>query len=382
MSRYLLEPVWATFYFAVFFLFGPAYAAFAPQPESSGAEVSHVRALFQKGEVDGAVSLSRKIIGDPGTGVDSLIEVGRILGDHKLLPEAQSAFARAFQTDPHSFPAAFNLGYTLFNEGKFDTARETLRRAVELEPASFQAHLLLGMTLLHSQDNQAALSQFREAERLRPNDADVLKLLAIQCSNAGSYQEAIAFLRRALELAGPEIGTYVSLVEILHQSGDDLSALQTAREALQHFPDSPRVNFLIGVRLQGLGRFTASKQYFQRSVTLDPSFGEAHAALGELAARWGRHQEAASFFAKAVALRPGDKQALIGLAESRRNLGDFAAAEQALLQALQLDPQCSRCHLLLSQIYLSQKQFGLSEKERLRALELERKSIYTRTRIR
>ena len=186
------------------------------------------------------------------------------------------------------------------------------------------------------------------------------------------HKEALASLRRALAVAGADQNLYILLVESYRRAADFQGALEAASEAVQKFPNSSRMNFVLGVRLQALGRLPESRQYFQKSVSLDPSFADGYVALGELARRYGKSQEAVSLLQKALALRPDYPDALLELAKDYKDLGDLGKAEQALIEAVLKDPENPSPHLLLSQIYSAQN-FDKSEKERQIFLELKQK---------
>jgi tetratricopeptide (TPR) repeat protein len=327
-------------------------------------QIAQIASLLDTGRVEEAAKISRTLIADPLADFVSLVEVGRIMAEHKVFPEAQAAFERAAQIDSTSFAAAYNLGRVYLEAGNLNQAREALTRSVAMNPASFQAHSLLGITLLRLGEKREGMAQFEKAEMLEPKNVNLLKLLATQCSEVGLHEEAITLLHRVLETGGAEPGVYLLLVEAYSRAGNDIPALDAARESVQKFPGSPRLNFVLGVRLQALGRFEESTPYFEKSIVLDPSLVEGYVALGELASMRGEHQAALSFFSKALTLRPDYMDASLGLADNYRKLGDLAHAERVLEEALLKDPRCPRCHLLLSQIYVAKKEFAKSEREK------------------
>ena len=72
----------------------------------------------------------------------------------------------------------------------------------------------------------------------------------------------------------------------------------------------------------------------QRAVGVDPSFGRAHAALGNLWSRYGRVEEALAAYRAAVAADPDFAAAHLGLAELLHNTSDEEGAERHLQIAL------------------------------------------------
>jgi len=340
----------------------------------SGPDLDRVRAFLQKGEVDRAIQVSRQVIANPAIEEDTLLRLGQLLAEHRAFPAARAAFDRILERDLTSFPATYNLGYAYFQEGNLTQARKCLTRSVELDPGSHQANLLLGMTLIRMGERQQGLEQLRKAERLDPQNLELLKFLAMQYSEAGLHKEALSALRRALVAGGAEADVYVLLVECYRRAADFQGALEAAREAVQRFPESPRLTFLLGVRLQAVGRVPESRQYFQRCVSLDPNFVDGYVALGELARRDGKSQEAVPLLQKALALRPDYPDALLELAKDYKDLGDLTSAERVLLLAALKDRENPAPHLLLSQIYAAQKENEKSQKERRTFQDLKRRA--------
>jgi cytochrome c-type biogenesis protein CcmH/NrfG len=89
-------------------------AVIAYQRPASAQEIGQITVLLQRGDVDAAAKIWCELITDPSTDFDSLLQVGRVLAEHKIFRDAQSAFARAVQVNPGSFAPVFNLGWAYF----------------------------------------------------------------------------------------------------------------------------------------------------------------------------------------------------------------------------------------------------------------------------
>jgi len=163
-------------------------------------------------------------------------------------------------------------------------------------------------------------------------------------------------------------------VQTYRDAGEYTKALDSAQESARRFPDSAQMNFLLGTQLQGLGQFEQSRPYFEKALSLVPNFGEAYAALGELAARQADYQQAVEFYKKAVSMSPQLASAIVELANAHRKLGDLRSAQQVLTTASEKEPENARYHLLLSQVYLQEKQYDRSRQEKQAFLELTRKA--------
>src|SRR5579885_2670480 len=61
-----------------------------------------------------ARELLARVVADP----QALLNLGQLLGTHQELALAEQAFRQAVRLDPDSYAAQFNLGLTLYQEGK------------------------------------------------------------------------------------------------------------------------------------------------------------------------------------------------------------------------------------------------------------------------
>jgi tetratricopeptide (TPR) repeat protein len=341
-----------------------APSVYAHQGPHTPSDLRSIQRMFEQGESEEARQRSREVIADPAANPEALLDLGRLLAERQIFPEALTAFSRVLELDPKSFPAAFNLGYVYFQQGDLQSARQILARSVELDPVSVRAKLLLGTTLLRLGDKQKALDQLAKADRLEPNNLDLLKYVALQFSEAGMQKDAITLIRRSLESNRTDPSTYILMIDTYRRAGDYSGAAEAAFEAVRRIPASARMSYLLGVQLQDVGRQQESRQYFERAVSLDPNFAEAYTALAELARRDGNSKDAVRYLRKALAIRPDFTPALIELGKNYMDIGRLEDARQAVTQAVTQAPDNPSPHLLLSQIYSAQKDFDKSAREK------------------
>src|SRR4029077_16280804 len=187
-------------------------------------------------------------------------------------------------------------------------------------------------------------------------------------------KEAILLMRRALESSRGDPRVYVLLVEAYHRAGDYSGAVGAASEAVQRLPESARMSYLLGVPLQDVGRWQASRQYFEKTVSLDPNCAEAYVALAELARRDGKSENAVQYLRKALTVRPDYTDALVQLGKNYMDVSRLEDARQALPEAAVQAPGDPSPHLMLSQIYSARKEFDKSASERRIFQDLKKKS--------
>lgn len=164
-------------------------------------------------------------------------------------------------------------GWTAFQEGRLNEAKELLSKAVRLEPAAGNYQAALATVDARTGDLKSAIKHFRRAILLDPSNSE--------CR--------------------------LSLAEILQTENNDQEALRVLQDGHPAARLSDVWHFTEGFSLFRIGRFTAAIKEF-KTVEQKPEF-EAPASffLGNIAYSQGDFDRAESYLAKAVAL--GDVKA-------------------------------------------------------------------------
>jgi tetratricopeptide (TPR) repeat protein len=177
-------------------------------------EVAYLLALARKrqGKTAEARAALRKI-GKPDGAV--WLQMGLLSLREKQLAQAEGEFARAWEADPSSYAACYNLLLTRLTLGQTDACRAQLPRAAELAPSpDDQRFLSVLQTLLgvEGRNGEAALDQTL-ADLAPEEERRVLQLLR----GLGQLDVSLALLR-ALSAARPDsppvVEAYVEVVAV------------------------------------------------------------------------------------------------------------------------------------------------------------------------
>jgi GAF domain-containing protein/predicted Zn-dependent protease len=197
---------------------------------------------------------------------------------------------------------------------------------------------------LQRQKFEAALETYQEILRCEPNDEEALvnlgdlslKLnrtatgLRYQSQLADFYvkrndvTKAVATCRRILKLSPQDVATLAKLAGLLEKSQKTSEALETYREALQHYRK-------VGASAQAIECLT-------RMVKLDPNNLEEHRELGELASLSHQTTIATPAFLRAAQLA--------------RQAGDESRWGKFVEQAHQIDPSDEAACIAATELYL------------------------------
>jgi Ca-activated chloride channel homolog len=106
--------------------------------------------------------------------VASKVKQGNLRYDQKMYDQALQHYSEALAPDSNRTEIRYNLGNTLYRQGKFPEAATELRKAAgSTDPAlQAKAHYNLGNALFRANDFQGALSEYTAALKIDSRDPD------------------------------------------------------------------------------------------------------------------------------------------------------------------------------------------------------------------
>jgi Tfp pilus assembly protein PilF len=158
----------------------------------------------------------------------ALSNLGATLGELDRRDEALAAFRQALQHDPNGYTVLNNVGVVSRELGRLNESEAAFRKVVALAPEFVFGHYNLGHTLFLQGRYQAALSAYVEGQRRDPErNARQASRLAVVRLAAGDPDGAVRDLRRAVTAAPAD-----QKREILEEAQEILWALLTDRPTL------------------------------------------------------------------------------------------------------------------------------------------------------
>uniref|UniRef100_A0AAU2JZI0 Tetratricopeptide repeat protein n=1 Tax=Streptomyces sp. NBC_00049 TaxID=2903617 RepID=A0AAU2JZI0_9ACTN len=100
--------------------------------------------------------------------------------------------------------------------------------------------------------------------------------------------------------------------------------------------------------------FPKAYETYQRTIGLDPNYGEYANDLANMLQRTGRFEEALEYYERAISLCPPYYEAHLNRARLHVQQGDSEAAERDFRRVVELKPEESRAHLGLGVLQLKQ----------------------------
>lgn len=231
-----------------------------------------------------------------------------------------------------------------------------------------------------------AEESYRRAKTIKAKDYRAIYGLGNIFSDQQRWEEAEKSYREAIALAPESSDPYIAISYVLTQPviGKDLSARfleaqKMARRAIALEPNNPIAHDQLGVALELSGNINgATRDAYQRAVTLDPEFALAYAHLGRLLRRNGKSQESAEAYRRAIQLAT-DVPTMIMVADVLQSQQKFNESEQLLRQALREDGKNPTAMFLLGRALIARGAFGEAETVLKKSIEVSPKSLVSYT---
>jgi tetratricopeptide (TPR) repeat protein len=288
---------------------------------------------------------------DPAAYAESLLNLGKVLSWAGKIQEAER-FAIQAQEILGGNPEARGIqGHAALTRGDYDLAEKYLREALDSAPGLGFARFDLGTTLYLQGRYQEAIGEFNEAATLEPTvQADVRNNLGLCYHALGQFDQALAAYESALEADPGKLDARNNLGVALLALGRYREALDNFQEAAVEEPDAKTL-FNVGAAQEALGEHASAVASFREATVLDSSYAQAFNGIGLNLLMQGLTEEAIESLEEAVRLRPEFAEAHDHLGAACMNAARPACAERQFLEAARLRPEWPQPLLNLSDLY-------------------------------
>jgi len=339
--------------------------------------------------------------------VDQLVELDLL---EKHFDAAQQRIDRHFQKTPDSPAAHFFKGKILVAEEKWGPAETELQKTLQLDPNFGGAYDLLVQTYLATNKLPQALSQLQTQLSKNPNDASALMTLALLHERTNEFAKArdayehllslkpdlvsalnnLACLyadrlndlgkaydlaRKARDLQGNDPAIADTFGWILSKRGEYQQALAILQGSAAKLPDSPEVQFHLGMTAYMMGQPDLARVALQKAASATNDFpgkeeSKRHLALLKNDAAAAPELSVSQLEAMAKK-QPNDVIAQTRLGEAYEKQGAADKAAAAFEQVLKLNPRLASATTKLAQLYagpLQNKEKALAYAKKAREL--------------
>jgi len=383
-------------------------AKLAPRdPQAQMALGLTLRQAKRNAEARQAFEKAAELAPDSLWPVDQLVELDLM---EKHFDAAQQRIDRHFQKTPDSPAAHFFKGKILVAEEKWGPAETELQKTLQLDPNFGGAYDLLVQTYLVTNKLPQALSQLQTQLSKNPNDASALMTLALLHERTNEFAKArdayehllslkpdlvsalnnLACLyadrlndlgkaydlaRKARDLQGNDPAIADTFGWILSKRGEYQQALAILQGSAAKLPDSPEVQFHLGMTAYMMGQPDLARVALQKAASATNDFpgkeeSKRHLALLKNDAAAAPELSVSQLEAMAKK-QPNDVIAQTRLGEAYEKQGAADKAAAAFEQVLKLNPRLASATTKLAQLYagpLQNKEKALAYAKKAREL--------------
>ena len=274
-----------------------------------------------------------------------------------------TAVAQEFSEDPYEFI----LAKLAAQDSRYDEAISRIDKVVARNPGNSVLQFERAMILIDASRPDAAEAALRDVTTSRPDFYDAQRVLGrLLLDRAGSdrakIDEALSHLQAAFKANPDDIGTGMAVAQILLSTNRTADAEKALATLLERAPDQRTLNYTYAQVLTKLGRGDESRQYLERAVQVDPTFGPAILQLIDIYQKENEWQKAADLMQPLINDDPMnlDLQRQQAFYYLRAGLPEKArAAFKSLLAA---DPKDTRSQFYLAEALNDLEQFEEADK--------------------
>jgi tetratricopeptide (TPR) repeat protein len=294
-----------------------------------------------------------------------------------LVASVVGAFATtAAAQDPSQDQYEFILAKLAAQDARYDEALMRIDKVLTHNPHNPALEFERAMILIDASRPDQAEAVLREVTTAHPDFFDAQRVLGrLLLDRAGNdrakIDESLAHLQAAFKLNPDDIGTGMAAAQILLSTGRNAEAEKTLATLLERAPDQRTLNYTYAQVLTKLGRGDESRQYLERAVQVDPTFGPAILQLIDIYQKENEWEKAADLIQPLINDDPMnlDLQRQQAFFYLRAGMPEKARAEfKALTEA---DPKDTR-----SQFYLAE---SLNDLERFEEADTIYRNLLAKT---
>jgi tetratricopeptide (TPR) repeat protein len=200
----------------------------------------------------------------------------RILLLLTVLTFAAAAGAQEFPNEPYDFL----LAKLAAEEGRYDEALGLLDKVINKAPDDPVLRYERAMMLIDAGRVDRAETELRAVLTKNPDFYDANRVLGRLLLDRGSsdrarVEEALKYLQAAFKAYPDDLSSGIAVAHILTSLGRIPDAERVLATMVERAPDQRALNYQYAQVLTKLGRGHESKQYLERAVAVDPTFGPA-----------------------------------------------------------------------------------------------------------
>jgi tetratricopeptide (TPR) repeat protein len=304
------------------------------------------------GRVDEAIDAMRRVTESNAAYAPAYWRLGLWLLDRDDTDDAERAFARAREIDPHDASAAAGLARVYLQRSENQAAVDVLEKALADHPGDRYAMRLLGTAYrrlgrAEEADFALAVGALGEPVWADPWTDEMLQFrrgFAVRLKDATSYftdgrmAEAMALLQQLRQEKPDDVALLNHLGEVYVAAGKVDEGIAMLEQVVAKDPERFEAHVNLAAAYLKNNDLARARAAADRAIALNPTLGRAHETKGLVLWRGGDEPGAAAAFLTALRWDPRNVRAHIWLGMVEMNRRNPAAALESFGRATRLDP--------------------------------------------
>jgi tetratricopeptide (TPR) repeat protein len=216
-------------------------------------------------------------------------------------------------------------------------AEKALKMSLELEPDNHEASFKLGLIWLAKQQYLETSELMQNILKKEADNSDALFILGMVQKEMRDTTRTIQRFREAAEANNTFYNAYMQLALLLLDDNPDL-AMKYLDNALRIDEFSDEAVYTKGLLLQQKGSFSAAKEFYKRTIELNPTHKLAYYNMAYVETEIGTLYKAIEYLDKLLDMDPEYVPALHFRGALHAELKQYAQARRSLNLALELEP--------------------------------------------
>ena len=255
----------------------------------------------------------------------------------QLYDEAEREFKHIIQLDPGHRQARFYLSVIFTITKNYAEAEMLLRKLNGEHPESIIFMNNLGYILFQKGRFEEAFELFEKASKKQSSGIPYVNI-GIIFFNEGDFSKAREYLMKALEINKDMVlpHFYIALIDAVE--GRLKKALDRFRDLIKRKPDISMLHYNLGVLNERYGNFEEAEKNYKKALEISPSYIEPRIQLGDLYYSKGLYASARKYYEMIANVGIGDANLFLKLGNIYFREGNKTKAIEAWQKSLGFDP--------------------------------------------
>ncbi|WP_051516730.1 tetratricopeptide repeat protein [Herbaspirillum sp. RV1423] len=280
------------------------------QNPAVAAQIQQAVALHQRGDLDGAETLYKKVLAKT----------------------------------PRHFQALYLLGMLELHRDNRPAALELIDGALKINPTHVDAQFDRATILEDMERDAEALRGYDLVLALKPDFADALFRRGNVLRKMERLMEALDCYKRVLASKPDHAEAWFKQGNTLHDLDRIDEALASYERAVAVAPEYPEALFNLGNTQKDLDLFEDALATYEKALAIEPDFAEAIANHAYVLYALNRLDQALAGYDRALALMPEDTGTLFNRGSTLEDMQRYGEAIESYAKAQEIDPDFVSAH--------------------------------------